>query len=74
MMPGLARKVLICTAADGLIIQPRSTRGQRPLQTLCIKYGSDVVSLASPGQLPEYSDDDDSSFEAFGIIGEGLSI
>ncbi|KAF4125668.1 hypothetical protein GMORB2_0912 [Geosmithia morbida] len=69
-MPGLARKVVICTATDGLVIQPRSAKGQRPFQTLCIKYGSDVVSLASPGQTPEYySDDDDSSFEAFGIIG-----
>ncbi|KAM3502186.1 hypothetical protein MY10362_005032 [Beauveria mimosiformis] len=29
-MSGLARKVLICAAVDGLIIQPLSSKGQRP--------------------------------------------
>jgi len=68
-MPGLARKVLICAAIDGLIIQPLSSKGQRPFQALTITYGDGSVSPASREQTVEDSDYDESTFEAFGIIG-----
>jgi hypothetical protein len=71
-MPGIARKVLICAAVDGLIIQPLSSKGQRPFQAVEIKYGDNAVTLASRDQVPDLANDDRPSFEAFGIIGEVL--
>lgn len=68
-MPGIARKILICAAVDGLIIQPLSTKGQRPFHPLSIKYGEATVSPGSQGNLASEPNDDDASFEAFGIIG-----
>ncbi|KAI1819550.1 SacI homology domain-containing protein [Xylaria intraflava] len=70
-MPGLARKLLICAAVDGLIIQPLATRGQtRPPAPVGVKYGDVTLSTlprdraASPSPPPSGS-----SFEAFGVIG-----
>ncbi|GKU01656.1 phosphatidylinositide phosphatase sac2 [Fusarium langsethiae] len=67
-MPAIARKLLICAAIDGLVIQPLSSKGQRPFQPVRIKYGDVSVS-----RVPrEYGSDDskpDPSFEAFGVIG-----
>ncbi|KAG9252074.1 SacI domain protein [Emericellopsis atlantica] len=68
-MPGLARKVLICAAIDGLLIQPLSAKGQKPFQPLTITYGDGSVSPASREQTVEDTDHDESTFEAFGIIG-----
>lgn len=73
-MPGLARKIAICAAVDGLIIQPLSSRGQKPFQPARIRYGDSFVAPASRGQLPDVSADDDLSFEAFGVIGNLLSL
>ncbi|KAL6866120.1 hypothetical protein ACO1O0_002222 [Amphichorda felina] len=70
-MPGIARKILICAAIDGLIIQPLSSKGQRPFQPVAIKYGDASVSQASRDQVLD-PPSDGSSFEAFGIIGEVL--
>ncbi|KAJ4155604.1 hypothetical protein LMH87_000841 [Akanthomyces muscarius] len=67
-MPGLARKVLICAAVDGLIIQPLSTKGQRPFKPVQIKYADASISSVSREQIPDISASD-SSFEAFGVIG-----
>ncbi|KAJ3484660.1 hypothetical protein NLG97_g7001 [Lecanicillium saksenae] len=67
-MPGLARKVLICAAVDGLIIQPLSTKGQRPFKPVQIKYADTSISSVSREQVPDISASD-SSFEAFGVIG-----
>ena len=68
-MPGIARKIIICAAVDGLIIQPLSSKGQRPLQPVRVKYGDASISSATREQVPDTSASD-SSFEAFGIIGK----
>ncbi|KAF7560473.1 hypothetical protein G7046_g3666 [Stylonectria norvegica] len=67
-MPGIARKIIICAAIDGLIIQPLSSKGQKPLQPLRIKYGDAAVSSVPREQVPDTSKLE-SSFEAFGVIG-----
>ncbi|KAI0024151.1 SacI homology domain-containing protein [Xylariomycetidae sp. FL0641] len=67
-MPSIARKLLICAAVDGLIIQPLATKSQRTPSPIQIQYGDASVST-----LPRDSGTDasqsNSSFEAFGIIG-----
>lgn len=68
-MPGLARKVLIFAAVDGLIIQPLSSKGQKPFQPARIKYGDASISSAARDQVPD-SAKSDSWFEALGVIGE----
>ncbi|KAL0942774.1 Syja N domain-containing protein [Colletotrichum truncatum] len=67
-MAGIARKVIICAAVDGLIIQPFVTKGQRPAQPVRIKYGDAAITPASREQIPDLSQPH-SSFEAFGVIG-----
>ncbi|KAK1492767.1 hypothetical protein CTAM01_09718 [Colletotrichum tamarilloi] len=67
-MPGIARKIIICAAVDGLIIQPFVTKGQRPAQPVRIKYGDASISSAPREQIPDLSQPN-SSFEAFGVIG-----
>ncbi|KAI0479929.1 SacI homology domain-containing protein [Xylaria cf. heliscus] len=74
-MPGLARKLLICAAVDGLIIQPLATKGQTRTPTpVKIKYGDAAVTSiprdqATPPSPSAESTPPGSSFEAFGIIG-----
>lgn len=68
-MPGIARKVIIFAAIDGLIIQPLSAKGQRPIQPARIKYQDASISAAARDQIPDTASPD-TSFEAFGIIGE----
>lgn len=68
-MPGIARKVLICAAVDGLIIQPLSTKGQRPFKPVQIKYADTSISSVPRDQIPDLTASD-SSFEAFGVIGK----
>lgn len=72
-MPGLARKVLICAAVDGLIIQPLSSKGQRPFRPVQIKYADASIYSASREHVPDISASD-SFFEAFGVIGERQSM
>ncbi|GFP52693.1 phosphatidylinositide phosphatase SAC2 [Trichoderma asperellum] len=67
-MPGLARKVLIFAAVDGLIIQPLSSKGQKPFQSARIKYGDASISSAARDQVPD-SAKSDSWFEALGVVG-----
>ncbi|KPM35967.1 hypothetical protein AK830_g10596 [Neonectria ditissima] len=67
-MPGVARKIIICAAIDGLIIQPLSSKGQRPFQPVRIKYGDATLSSIPREQVPDTSKPD-TSFEAFGVIG-----
>ncbi|KAK1700781.1 SacI homology domain-containing protein [Colletotrichum godetiae] len=67
-MPGIARKIIICAAVDGLIIQPFVTKGQRPAQPVRIKYGDASITPAPREQIPDLSQPN-SSFEAFGVIG-----
>lgn len=68
-MSGLARKILICAAVDGLIIQPiTSKKDQRPSPPLKLKYGDASVSTIGRDALPDTSKIS-SSFEALGIVG-----
>ncbi|KJZ79664.1 hypothetical protein HIM_01133 [Hirsutella minnesotensis 3608] len=67
-MPGVARKVIICAAIDGLIIQPLSTKGQRASQPVRVRYGDSSVSAVPRDQVPD-NGKPESSFEAFGIVG-----
>ncbi|PNY28574.1 Phosphatidylinositide phosphatase SAC2 [Tolypocladium capitatum] len=64
----IARKIAICAAIDGLIIQPHSPRGQRPFQPVRVRYGDSSISAVPRDQLPDASTPE-SSFEAFGVIG-----
>ena len=72
-MPGLARKVLVCAAVDGLILQPLYSKKdpQRASPLVKIKYGTASVSQTSKDSVPELSNPD-STFEAFGIVGQSL--
>ncbi|KAJ4124990.1 hypothetical protein NW768_009331 [Fusarium equiseti] len=67
-MPAIARKLLICAAIDGLVIQPLSSKGQRPFQPIRVKYGDASISHIPREHVPDDSKPD-SSFEAFGVIG-----
>ncbi|KAG8417280.1 hypothetical protein J3459_012436 [Metarhizium acridum] len=67
-MPGISRKILICAAIDGLILQPLSTKGQRPFQPVRIRYDDSSISAVPRDQIPDTSGPN-SSFEAFGVIG-----
>ncbi|KAJ2999313.1 hypothetical protein NUW58_g30 [Xylaria curta] len=70
-MPDLARKLLICAAADGLIIQPLAVKGQtRTSSPVRVKYGDAAVASIprEQGTTPD-STPPNYSFEAFGIIG-----
>ncbi len=65
-MPGLARKLLIYAAVDGLVLQPLG-RGQRPTPTkIAYKDNSIGNFLKDEGE----ADGAGKSFEAFGIIGK----
>jgi hypothetical protein len=68
-MPGLARKLIICAAVDGLIIQPLSSKGQRPPQPVRLRYGDANISTVSRDQLPDTTGPG-TSFEVFGILGK----
>lgn len=68
-MPSLARKVLVAAAVDGLIIQPLAVKKeQRPSPPVRIRYGDAAISFVSRDALPN-TDNPNSSFEAFGIVG-----
>ncbi|KAK2609269.1 hypothetical protein QQS21_002204 [Conoideocrella luteorostrata] len=67
-MPVIARKILVCAAIDGLIIQPLPTKGQRPFQPVRVRYEDSSISAVPRDQIPA-SSDSESSFEAFGVIG-----
>lgn len=69
-MPGLVRKVIICAAVDGLILQPISSRReQRPPSPVKIRYGGDAVVEIVPRDSVSEVAKNNSSFEAFGIVG-----
>ncbi|XXH03499.1 hypothetical protein Hte_009904 [Hypoxylon texense] len=67
-MPSLARKLLICAAVDGLVVQPLATKGQRAPSPVKIKYGDATVSSLPRDHSPDTSKPN-SSFEAFGVVG-----
>ncbi|KAK4154591.1 SacI homology domain-containing protein [Chaetomidium leptoderma] len=72
-MPGLARKVIICAAVDGLVLHPLNSKkdNQQRLPPVRIKYGDASISplprdAAAAAAAPDLLN---SSFEAFGIVG-----
>ncbi|KAK0643016.1 SacI homology domain-containing protein [Cercophora newfieldiana] len=68
-MPSLARKVVICAAVDGLILQPLNTKkDQRTPPLYRIKYGDASITTVPKDSAPATSEPN-SSFEAFGIVG-----
>ncbi|KAM0339974.1 hypothetical protein ACHAPU_010691 [Fusarium lateritium] len=67
-MPAIARKLLVCAAIDGLVIQPLSSKGQRPFQPIRVKYGEATISHVPREHVPDDTKPG-SSFEAFGVIG-----
>lgn len=66
-MPGLARKLLVIAALDGLVLQPLGQRNQRTGNAIRIDYKSRRIALLREtfhdGELAP------ASFEAFGIVG-----
>ncbi|KAH9435829.1 hypothetical protein MCOR02_004747 [Pyricularia oryzae] len=69
-MPGLARKVLITAAVEGLILQPLSSkREQRPAAPVKLKYGDASISNVTRDDSPNPSSKSNASFESFGIVG-----
>lgn len=70
-MPGLARKVLITAAVEGLILQPLSSkREQRPAAPVKLKYGDASISNVTRDDSPNPSSKSNASFESFGIVGQ----
>jgi hypothetical protein len=68
-MPGLARKIVICAAVDGLVLQPlNSKKGERLSPVVGIAYGDGSVAPVPRDSVPDLSSPN-SSFEAFGIVG-----
>ncbi|KAF4457714.1 hypothetical protein F53441_408 [Fusarium austroafricanum] len=67
-MPAIARKLLICAAIDGLVIQPLSSKGQRAFQPVRVKYGDATISHVPREHVPD-NYKQNSFFEAFGVIG-----
>ncbi|KAF5020664.1 hypothetical protein F66182_7298 [Fusarium sp. NRRL 66182] len=67
-MPAIARKLLICAAIDGLVIQPLSSKGQRPFQPVRVKYGDASITQVPREHVPD-DPNPDSCFDAFGVIG-----
>lgn len=77
-MPGLARKVIICAAVDGLVLHPLNVRRdqQQPRSSspspIRIKYGDASISPIPRDAVPDLSQQTNPSFEAFGIVGTAL--
>lgn len=71
-MPFLARKLLICAAVEGIVLQPLTSKkdqsDQRPPLPLRLKYGDAAISSISRDQFASQSKSAP-SFEAFGIVG-----
>src|SRR5688572_12246125 len=64
----IARKILICAAVDGLLIQPLTSKGQRSSNPIRLKYGETWINTVPRDQLPDLTSPS-SSFEAFGVVG-----
>jgi hypothetical protein len=67
MAPGLARKVLIFAAIDGLILQPLGQRGQRPTAAKITYKDNHIGPAFGDGGG---GDEGAKSFEAFAIVGK----
>jgi hypothetical protein len=69
-MPGIARKILVCAAVDGLVVHPLTSKRESYVSpSYKIKYGDASISQSSREALPDLTKPN-SSFEAFGIVGK----
>jgi len=68
MAPGLARKLLVIAAIDGLVLQPLGQRGQRPGPAAKITYEN--IKIGPVSKDGGESDEGPNSFEAFGVVGK----
>jgi hypothetical protein len=77
-MPGLARKLVIYAAVDGLVLHPLNSRKENnhnqqrssPAAPVRIKYGDASISPAPRESVSDLSTlPPNGSFEAFGIVG-----
>ncbi|KAL2258417.1 hypothetical protein VTK26DRAFT_8280 [Humicola hyalothermophila] len=83
-MPGLARKVIICAAVDGLVLHPLNSSNKRESRSSAaaffsspvrIKYGDASISPAPRSDTAAYDlasfqqQQPDAWFEAYGIVG-----
>ncbi|KAL8342534.1 hypothetical protein RB601_004905 [Gaeumannomyces tritici] len=70
-MVGLARKILVSAAVDGLVLQPLSSKKdpRPPASPVKLKYGDATVSHASREVPGDAVAKPNASFESFGIIG-----
>lgn len=69
-MPGLLRKILICAAADGLILQPISSRANvktTEQSSIKLDYKSHAISPLLKDRRQE--DATSSTIEVYGIVG-----
>jgi len=79
-MPGLARKILISAAVDGIILQPLAQKGQRPVPATKIAYNNHHIGPVlkdgsegegeGEGEGESESEGGGKNFEAFGIVGQ----
>ncbi len=80
-MPGLARKVLICAAVDGLVLHPLNSRKDQPQQQaqqrpspapapIRIRYGDAAISTLPRDSAAPDAASPAPSFEAYGIVGK----
>jgi hypothetical protein len=68
-MPGLVRKILICAAVDGLILQPISSRAniKSTEQSIKLDYNSHAISPSLKDRWQE--DATPSTIEVHGVVG-----
>ncbi|TLD06792.1 hypothetical protein E2P81_ATG10394, partial [Venturia nashicola] len=66
-MPGIVRKILICAAAEGLLLQPISPKDRRPdSSAICLQYGNNQI-VPSPEKVEDESKG--RSIEVHGVVG-----
>ena len=69
-MSGLARKILIFAAVDGVILQPLAHKGQRPAPAAKIGYNDHHIGPVLKDGGESESESGGKSFEAFAIVGQ----
>ena len=73
-MPGLVKKLLICAAVDGLILQPTGVQRNSNvgLSALRIEYRTRRI-YALP-QISNLQDRNEPCLESYGVIGENVQL
>ena len=66
-MPGLARKLLIIAAVDGLILQPYHNNTRSSANLVQVDYKTHHIH--SPARVSNYQYKNDACLESHGLIG-----